>query len=82
MKKWLAEGTREEIKTVLGWRIDTRIFLVALPQDKSKAYGLQVEEVLKANKVEQKTLSQSLDDSNVLLMQFQMQNSSPIELDI
>ena len=32
-EKWIAEGTQEELKIVLGWLINTRLFTVALPID-------------------------------------------------
>ena len=56
MKKWLAEGTQEEQKIVLGWLIDTRRFTVALPPDKAKAYTTQILEILKAKRVNHKNL--------------------------
>ena len=56
MKKWLAEGTQEEQKIVLGWLIDTRLFTVALPTDKAKAYTKQIQEILKAKRVNHKNL--------------------------
>jgi hypothetical protein len=37
MEKLATEGTPEEIQIVLGWLIDTRRLLVALPQDKFEA---------------------------------------------
>ena len=56
MKKWIAEGTQEERKIVLGWVIDTRSFTVALPADKATAYAKQIREILKAKKVDHKNL--------------------------
>jgi hypothetical protein len=38
MEKLATEGTPEEIQIVLGWLIDTRRLLAALPQDKSEAW--------------------------------------------
>jgi hypothetical protein len=38
MEKLATEGTPEEIQIVLGWLIDTRRLLVALPQDKFEAW--------------------------------------------
>ena len=51
LKKWIAEGQEEELKTILGWMIDTRQFLVSLPQDKYDKYLLQVQEILRLGKV-------------------------------
>ena len=56
MKKWIAEGNQEELKIVLGWSINTRLFTVSLPLDKSIAYTKQVKEILKANKSSHKNL--------------------------
>ena len=49
--KWLAEGRLEETKIVLGWWINTRKFIVAIPSDKYLAYSKQIIDILKANKV-------------------------------
>ena len=49
-KKWLAEGQQEETKIVLGWFIDTRKFLVAIPLDKYNKYKQQIVDTLKAGK--------------------------------
>ena len=38
LPKLLAEGSPAEIQTVLGWRIDTRRLLIALPDDKYEAW--------------------------------------------
>ena len=56
LKKWLAEGQQEEVKTVLGWVINTRSMMVALPLDKAIAYRKQINEILVANKVANKNL--------------------------
>jgi len=59
MKKWLSEGTQEERNIVLGWKIDTRLFTVSLPQDKAIAYSEQIKEILQAGKVNIKTSNPS-----------------------
>ena len=56
MKKWRAEGKQEEHKIVLGWEIDTRAFVVKLPEDKHIAYTNQINQVLQAGKIEHKNL--------------------------
>ena len=38
MKKLQAEGQMEEIKTVLGWTLDTRHLLISLPESKVTAW--------------------------------------------
>ena len=60
MKKWLAEGQQQEIQTVLGWVINTRAFMVALPRDKAIADSKQINEFLVANKVAHKNLESTI----------------------
>ena len=55
-KKWLAEGTQEEIKTILGWLVDSRRLLVRLPPDKYTSYSSQVKDILTAGKINHKQL--------------------------
>ena len=55
-KKWLAEGQQAETKIVLGWFIDTRKFVVTIPQDKYILYSNQIKDILKASKVNNKNL--------------------------
>jgi hypothetical protein len=38
LEKLVKEGTPDEIQIVLGWLLDTRRLLVALPQDKFEAW--------------------------------------------
>ena len=54
-KKWLAEGAQEEVKTILGWQVDTRRLVVSLPQDKYLAYSKQIQQVLSSGKTDHKT---------------------------
>ena len=48
--KMIAEGQQTEVKIVLGWRINTRAFLVQLPQDKFVSYTRQLKEVIRIKK--------------------------------
>ena len=48
--KMIAEGQQTETKIVLGWLINTRSFLVQLPQDKYIAYTKQIQEVIRLRK--------------------------------
>jgi hypothetical protein len=41
--KLLAEGSPAEVQMVLGWRVDTRRLLVALPDDKHDAWALEIQ---------------------------------------
>ena len=56
LKKWLAEGRQEEIKTVLGWIINTRLLLVSLPHDKYNSYLKQFGNIIRLRKAEDKNL--------------------------
>ena len=56
MKIWLAEGTQEEIKIVLGWIINTRLLIVSLPPDKATVYKKQILEILRSKKTTSKNL--------------------------
>jgi hypothetical protein len=50
-KKLKAEGTLEEIKTVLGWVINTRHLLISLPPDKHKKWSSDITKIIHSNKV-------------------------------
>ena len=54
MKKWLAEGTQEETKIVLGWMLNTRTFTLALPKLKVLSYTNQAKEILRLNIIHHK----------------------------
>jgi hypothetical protein len=51
LKKFLAEATPDEIKTILGWIIDTRHLTIALPHHKYVAWCRFIEELLAAQRV-------------------------------
>ena len=44
--KLLAESRLEEIKTVLGWVINTRLFCISLPSEKSQRWLLDIKAIL------------------------------------
>jgi hypothetical protein len=44
--KLLAEGTHAELQILLGWLINSRLFTIALPEDKNKAWVKQLQEVV------------------------------------
>ena len=56
MKKWLAEGTQEETKIVLGWMLNTITFTLALPKLKVLSYTNQAKEILRLNIIHHKNL--------------------------
>ena len=49
--KTLAEGTPEESKVVLGWRINTRLLRLSLPCDKRDAWTADIRRLLSLSKI-------------------------------
>jgi hypothetical protein len=47
LAKLLAEGAPAEIQIVLGWLLDTRRLIIALPDDKYEAWSLSLETIIK-----------------------------------
>jgi hypothetical protein len=56
LKKLQAEGQPSEIKTVLGWTLDTRRLLIALPDHKATDWLRDIDSMLLAKKVHYKLL--------------------------
>lgn len=54
-RKQKAEALLEEVKTVLGWKIDTRTFHVYLPMDKLKHWNLDLEQAIQRKQIHIKT---------------------------
>ena len=54
-RKQKAEALLEEVKTVLGWKIDTRAFRIYLPLDKLKHWNLDLEQAIKKKQIHIKT---------------------------
>ena len=44
--KWKAEGVPREVQIVLGWLINTRTMILALPLDKYRAYVKEIDKIL------------------------------------
>ena len=53
LRKLLAEGRLEETKTVLGWYIDSRAFVIKLAADKALRWEMDMNDILK--KIDDKT---------------------------
>jgi hypothetical protein len=51
LKKFLAEATPDEVKTILGWIIDSRQLTIALPHHKFVAWCRFIEDILAAPQV-------------------------------
>ena len=56
LNKLIIEGSSSEVKTALGWDIDTRRFTVSLPDDKYAEWSQQINSILKSGKVAPKKL--------------------------
>ena len=48
LRKLSAEGRLEETKIVLGWTIDTRKFLIKLPEEKALRWLSDIDEIIKS----------------------------------
>ena len=46
LRKLLGEGALSEIKIVLGWLIDTRRFVIKLPEDKARAWTIELDDYI------------------------------------
>lgn len=55
-KKLRAEGTFEEIKTILGWVVNTRKLLISLPTDKHKKWTADIEKNIESKRISHKQL--------------------------
>jgi len=64
IKKLQAEGRLEEVKTVLGWVIDTRSLLISLPVHKFQNWSNEIDDMLKAGKSNYKALESLLGRLN------------------
>lgn len=50
LKKLHAEGQMSEIKTILGWSINTRKLIISLPDHKSKDWQIDINKLMTAKK--------------------------------
>ena len=64
LKKLQAEGRLEELKTVLGWVINTRSLLIALPDHKFHVWTRDIDDMLVAGKSSYKLLETLLGRLN------------------
>jgi hypothetical protein len=55
-KKFLAEGRPSELKTVLGWVLNTRSLRLYLPDDKYKIWSQEISDILSKGRVSNSTL--------------------------
>ena len=62
--KLKGEGTPDELKTVLGWEINTRTFRIYLPKDKAKEWTRDLQSILNRGKVNTKFLESTIGRLN------------------
>ena len=63
-KKLKGEGQPSEIKTMLGWIINTRLMRVFLPMDKALAWSNDIKTMLQANRINKKELENTIGRLN------------------
>ena len=59
-RKLMAEGRLEEIKTILGWTIDTRKLIIQLPKHKYVAWSKSIVDIMKTRQTTFKALEKLL----------------------
>ncbi len=64
LKKFQAEACPEEIKTVLGWTINTRSLSISLPTEKFLKWSNEIESLINSKKVSSKQLESTLGRIN------------------
>ena len=47
LRKMLGEGCLSELKVILGWLVDTRNFLIKLPEDKARTWIKDIDDLIK-----------------------------------
>ena len=63
-KKLKGEGQPSEIKTMLGWVINTRVMRVFLPEDKALAWSQDIKKILNTNRILHKDLESTIGRLN------------------
>jgi hypothetical protein len=63
-KKLKAEGTFEEIKTVLGWVINTRSLLISLPTDKHLKWSEEIQKMINSKRASHSQLESTIGRLN------------------
>jgi len=63
-KKLKGEGQPSEVKTMLGWIINTRKMRVFLPKDKALAWSNDIKTILQANRITHKDLESTIGRLN------------------
>lgn len=55
LRKWIAEGTPEEVKVILGWEVNTRMMSVSLPECRVSEWSNQIKHMLEKGKAQKAT---------------------------
>ncbi len=72
LKKFLAESQPSEVKTILGWEVDTRNFKVSLPKHKFKVWDTQLDHLISSKRAHESTLEQTIGRLNHMAYLFDM----------
>jgi hypothetical protein len=64
MKKFLAEGQLDEIKTILGWELNTRTLTVHLPKDKYNKWTKAIQDLVENTRASQTQLESTIGRIN------------------
>ena len=63
-RKLKGEGTPAEVKNVLGWKVDTRLFRIFLPTEKSIDWSMKIEHMLLEETVSTQSLEKTIGRLN------------------
>ena len=63
-RKLKGEGTPDEVKTILGWDIDTRLFRIHLPKLKAKEWRDEIKQITKLKTIPTKRLESTIGRLN------------------
>jgi len=66
LKKFIAEGSLEETKIILGWKINSRALLISLPTEKPTKWKSDIDKLISSTRVTQKQLKVTLGRLNHL----------------
>jgi hypothetical protein len=60
-EKLLAEGRQEEVKVILGWLINSRIWRIFIPDDKAKRWMIDIDELIEKGRNKERVFRQELE---------------------
>ena len=60
-EKLLAEGQQEEVKVILGWLINSRIWRIFIPDDKAKRWMMDIDDLIEKGRNKERVYRQELE---------------------